>query len=358
MIKATNLLDRGVNSEGNMPAPTIKDIAIRIGKSTTTVSRALHDYGDISAETKELVRRVAAEMGYTPNTLAQRLQKKQTDTLGLIMPTFGPRFSDPFFSEYIAGVGNKAATLGYDLLVSTHPPGPQELQAYRFNVQSHRVDGFILVRTRRNDPRVEYLCQVGFPFVAFGRIEVGNCFPWVDVDGERAMGLVVEHLAGLGHRRIACITAPDEMTFSHARLEGVQNKLQALGISLENDFMRTADLTQKQGFQAAHSLLSLPNPPTAIIAWNDLMAFGAMSAAQERGLVVGKDISITGFDNIPMAEHSHPPLTTISQPVYHIGNTVCEMLVELVRGRPLVQEQILLEAELVVRGSTGPAPGV
>jgi len=134
---------------------TIKDIARKIGKSTATVSRALNDFDDISPETKALVRKAAAELGYTPNKLAQSLQKQQTETIGLILPTFGPRFSDPFFSEFLAGVGNKAAQWGYDLLVSTRQPGDQELQAYQFNVQSHRVDGFIVVRTRREDARID-----------------------------------------------------------------------------------------------------------------------------------------------------------------------------------------------------------
>ena len=109
---------------------TLKEIASRVGKSITTVSRALHDYDDVSSETKEEVWRVAREIGYQPNTLAQRLQKQSSDTIGLIIPTFGPRFSDPFFSEVLAGIGNKANTLGYDLLVSTHSPGAQELEAY------------------------------------------------------------------------------------------------------------------------------------------------------------------------------------------------------------------------------------
>jgi LacI family transcriptional regulator len=148
--------------------------------------RALHDYEDVSPETKEHVRRVAREMGYTPNTFAQRLQKRQTDTIGLILPTFGPRFSDPFFSEFIAGMGNRAAQHGYNLLVSTRQPGEQELQAYRFNVQSNRVDGFIVVRTRRLDSRIDYLRETGFPIVSFGRIEGELDFSWLDSSPGRA----------------------------------------------------------------------------------------------------------------------------------------------------------------------------
>jgi LacI family transcriptional regulator len=192
-------------------AVTIKDIARRVGLSVTTVSRALNDFDDVNVETKELIRRTAAEMGYVPNSLAQRFQKRKTDTIGLILPTFGPRFSDPFFSELLAGIGNKAASQGYDLLVSTRPPGEDELLAYRQMVQGHRVDGLIVVRTRCQDERIEYLRSVQFPFVVFGRTEGELDFPFVDEDGASGMRLVADHLVSLGHRRIACIASPPEL---------------------------------------------------------------------------------------------------------------------------------------------------
>ncbi|MFZ2423503.1 MAG: LacI family DNA-binding transcriptional regulator, partial [Anaerolineae bacterium] len=172
---------------------TLKEIAQRTGRSITTVSRALADYDDVSPETKSLVRRVAGELGYTPNLLAQRLQKRRSDTIGLILPTFGPRFADPFFSEFLAGVGNMAAEHGYDLLVSTQAPGDREMQVYRQKVQSRQVDGFVIVRTRRQDTRISYLEETGFPFVAFGRTENDLNFPFVDVDSIQGMRLIAEH---------------------------------------------------------------------------------------------------------------------------------------------------------------------
>lgn len=335
-----------------MPA-TIKDIARKIGKSTTTVSRALHDYDDISPETKQLVRKVAAELGYIPNTLAQRLQKQQSDTLALILPTYGPRFSDPFFSEFIAGVGNQAARQGYDLLVSTRPPGEEELQTYQYNVQGKRVDGFVLVRIRCQDARIDYLRKAGFPFVAYGSTEGDLDFPLVDVDSRQGMALVVEYLTNLGHRRIACITPPMDLMFAHHRLNSVRSGLESRGIPCDEDLIVMSDLTQAGGYQQAWKLLEAPNPPTAIIACNDLMALGAMSAAQERGLRVGIDISITGFDDIAQAEHSHPPLTTVRQPIEKIGEKVCEMLVKIIHQETLEKTQLILQPELIVRQSCG-----
>ncbi len=335
---------------------TLKEIARRTGKSITTVSRALADYDDVSPETKALVRRVAAELGYTPNLMAQRLQKRRSDTIGLILPTFGPRFSDPFFSEFLACVGNGAAEHNYDLLVSTQAPGDRELQVYRQKVQSRQVDGFVIVRTRRQDARIHYLRDAGFPFVAYGRIEGEMDFPYVGVDGTLGMKLVGEHLIGLGHRRIACIAPPPDLMFAEHRLAGLRDALRAHRLELAEEDVVVGDLTQKGGFEAAGQLLDRPQPPTAIVACNDLMALGAMSAIQERGLEVGKDIAVTGFGDIPMSEHSHPPLTTVHQPIYRIGKMVCEMLIQILRGEDLLSRQVMLEPKLIVRHSCGNAP--
>ncbi|MEJ2265742.1 MAG: LacI family DNA-binding transcriptional regulator [Anaerolineales bacterium] len=334
---------------------TLKDIAKKVGRSVTTVSRALDDYDDVSPETKALVRQVAAEMGYTPSTLAQRLQKKRTDTIGLILPTSGPRFSDPFFSEFIAGINHQAGQMGYDLLVSTHPPGEREMQAYRQNVQSRRVDGFIVVRTRCQDARIEYLQHTNFPFISFGRTEGKLDFPFVDEDGESGMQLIADHLIDLGYRQIGLINGPSFLMFAKHRRTGLSKGLEKHGIQLADEFIREGDLSQQEGYEQASELLELPDPPTAIAAGNDLMAFGAMSAAQDRGLEVGKDIAITGFDDIPMAAYSHPSLTTLHQPIYQIGEKVCEMLILLILGEKLEQEQIILEPRLIIRQSTGAA---
>ncbi len=335
---------------------TLKQIARRTGKSVTTVSRALAGYADVSPETKALVRSVAEELGYTPNLMAQRLQKRRSDTIGLIFPTSGPRFSDPFFVEFLAGVGNAAAERGYDLLVSTQAPGDGELRVYRQKVQSRQVDGFVIVRTRRQDARIQYLQDIDFPFVSFGRIEGEMDFPFVGVDGTFGMKLVAEHLIGLGHRRMACIAPPPDLMFSDHRLSGLHDVLRLHGLELADEDVIVGDLTQKSGFEAAVRLLDRSQPPTAIVACNDLMALGVMSAIQERGLEVGKDIAVTGFDDIPMAEHSHPPLTTVHQPIYQIGKRVCGMLIQILRGEELLSHHVILEPKLIVRHSCGRAP--
>jgi LacI family transcriptional regulator len=332
---------------------TLRDVAKMVGKSVTTVSRALHDYDDVSPETKSLVRQAAAEIGYRPNTLAQRLQKQTSDTIGLIIPTFGPRFSDPFFSEFLAGIGNTANRLGYDLLVSTHPPGVQELEAYEHMVASRKVDGFICVRTRRTDPRIDFLREINFPFVAFGRVEGKIDFPYIDEDGTHGMKLVAQHLIRLGYERIACIMPALDFMFAQKRLEGLRVGLAESGVPLYDEYIRVGDLTQRSGYHNAIELLDLQVPPDAIAAGNDLMAFGAISAALERGLEVGVDVGITGFDDIPLAEHFHPTLTTVHQPIYQIGEMVSDMLIKRIKDQPLDQRQFLLKPNLIVRQSCG-----
>jgi LacI family transcriptional regulator len=331
---------------------TLKDIAKAVGKSVTTVSSALNDYDDVSEETKQLVRRVAREMGYTPNIAAQQLRKKRTDTLGLILPTFAPRFSDPFFSELLAGIGNESSANGFDLLVSTQAPGPDEDAAYRRMVDGHRVDGLLLARTRENDPRIAFLVERDFPFVAFGRTGQGFDFPCVDEDGILGMRLVTQHVIDLGHKRIAFIAAPPELTFATYRLAGFRQTLEENGLSPDESLIVVGDLTQRNGYRLAGELLDRPDRPTAIVACNDLMALGAMAAAQERDLIVGQDIAITGFDDIPPAQYSHPPLTTVHQPINRIGRMICEMLIQCIRGEDLAERHVLLRPSLVVRGSS------
>jgi LacI family transcriptional regulator len=144
-----------------------------------------------------------------------------------------------------------------------------------------------------------------------------------------------------------------DLMFTRIRLDGIREGLTAHGLAWEDPLLRIGNLTQQGGYEKVKSLLDLKKPPTAIIACNDLTAFGAMGAIQEKGLVVGKDISVTGFDDIPMAAYSHPPLTTVHQPVYKIGRMICEMLAGVVQGVELEEEQILLRPKLIIRESSG-----
>jgi LacI family transcriptional regulator len=335
-------------------AVTLKDLATELGLSITTVSRALAGYGDVAEATRQRVLQAAQEMGYVPDVTARRLQKGRTDTIGFVIPTFGPRFSDPYFSELLAGIGNAAARHNFDLLVSTRPPDtPEEDAAYRRMSEGRLADGLLLVRTRVRDRRLAFLAEIGFPFVAFGRSDLEVDFPYVDEDGFRGFELAGQHLIDLGHRRLAFIAAPENLMFSKYRRAGLEAVLQHNSLSLPPELCIVSDLTQQGGFEAMNQLLDLSPPPTAVVACNDLMALGAISAAQARSLVVGRDVAVVGFDDIPLAQYSHPPLTTVRQPIYDIGRQVCDMLICLIEGEELTERHILLEPALVVRESSG-----
>ena len=199
---------------------TLKEIAERVGKSVPTVSRALGDFADISPETRREVQRVAREMGYEPSATALNLKKKRTGKLALILPaTTQVRFSDPFFSEFITGVIDEAAQRDFELLVAT-VEHDNEIDTYLRHIRRRSSDGFIVIRTRRQDARIDLLREQGVPFVAFGRVEGDNDFPLVDEDGADGIRQVVDYLVGLGHTRLACIAEPLAFTKAYHRLQG------------------------------------------------------------------------------------------------------------------------------------------
>lgn len=335
-------------------AVTLKDIADEIGISVTTVSRGLAGYSDVAESTRQRIQQVAAELGYYPNLTARRLQKRRTDTLGFIMPTFGPRFSDPFFSEFIAGIGTEAAEHDYDLLVSTHAPDSEdELTAYRRAVRGGWVDGLIVVRTREDDARIKLLCEDRFPFVAFGRTNCSIDYPYVDEDGAAGVRSLAQHFIDLGHRRIAFIAPPPGLMFCRYRLLGYKQAMEGNGLEIDNTWVVHGDMTQQGGAQAMEQLITLDPRPTAIICSNDLMAIGAMNRIQQARLQIGKDIAIGGFDDIPLAAYVSPPLTTLHQPIYDIGRRTCAMLIEILSGKTPVNPHVLLTPSLIVRASSG-----
>lgn len=337
-----------------MARVTLKTIAAKTGYSITTISRALAGYSDVAPSTREMIIAAANELGYYPNLTARQLQQQRTDTVGIILPTFGPRFADPYFSEIIAGIGDGLAEKKLDLLISTRPPGPEELEAYRHMVQGNRVDGLILVRTRREDDRIAYLMSTSFPFAAFGRTDQTVNFPHIDEDGETGLYTITQYLISLGHKHIGYISAPSNLMFAEFRLMGYHKAIEEANLPYDEQLIVYGDLTRRGGAKAAQQLLDLRPRPTAIIAANDLMALGAIRVAQERNLQIGSDLSIAGFDDIPPAELFS--LTTMRQPIYDIGRKLSQMVIALIQGEPIEEHGVLLKPELIERGSTGPPP--
>ena len=331
---------------------TLKTIAKTTGYSVTTVSRALAGYDDVSEATRQKIQAAARELGYYPNHTARQLQKQRTDTIGLIIPTFGPRFADPYFSLILAGIGDELAERGINLLISTRSPGPEEIDTYKDMVEGRRVDGLVVIRTRREDERIAYLAERGFPFVAFGRTNLDINYPFIDEDSQTGTYQLIMHLIELGHERIAYIAAPQGLMFGFYRHEGYRQALEDSGLGYDEGLVQTADLTRRGGAAAAEHLLADQPAPTALVAANDLMALGAMNAAQEIGFTIGRDLSLAGFDDIPTAEALS--LTTLNQPIYDIGHRLSQMLAALIAGDDGIEKQILLQPELIIRGSVSP----
>lgn len=332
---------------------TIRDVARKLNLSITTVSRALDGYDDVAEETRSLVMQAAQEMGYVPNRAARMLRRQRSDTIGYILPAEAPRFYDPFFSEFIAGLADEAAEKGFDLLVSTAVPGVEdEVSCYKRWMQERKVDGFVLNRVRVQDWRIRALAQQGMPFVTLERSRDEINYPSIEVDGAAGMKLIIRHLVGLGFQRIAYLGGPEDLVIQADRFEGYCQGLGEVGLPVNHLLIGAGDLTRSGGYEAARDLLGRLELPAALVCVNDLTAIGALHAAHERGLVIGQELAVSGFDGIDETAHTEPPLTTLNQPLYQMARKLVGMLTCILGGQLLAEPQVCLQPELVVRAST------
>ncbi|PJF40552.1 MAG: LacI family transcriptional regulator [Phototrophicales bacterium] len=338
-------------------AVTLKDIAKASGYSITTVSRALAGYSDVSEKTRNHIKAIAEKLGYQPNHIARQLRSQKTRTIGLILPEAAYTATDEFFSLFMMGIGHAASLYHYDLLLGVQITGDDEIVAYQRMVGENRVDGMIIARTKHHDQRVAYLQSSQTPFVVFGRLDPSHPhnFAYIDVDSTLGIQCGMEHLISLGHRHIGLILSPLEMVYTDYRLQGYQKGLTAAQLPFREEYIVVGDLKTESGYALTHTLLDSQPQITAIVACNDHMALGSIKAAQERGLRVGHDISIMGYDDIVAAAHAHPSLTTIRQPIFEIGEQVAALLIQQIEKLNSINAQhTLLEPTLVVRESTGP----
>lgn len=334
----------------------LKDLAKETGYSISTISRALLGYKDVNPETRKKIAEAAQKHDYYPYQSARQLRAGKTYVIGFLIPTYGLRFSDPFFIELLTGIGDGAAAKNYDVLVGTSPEGDSELEAYKRIVAGGRVDGVIISRTKGDDKRVDYLLRTHTPFVLLGRVYNKPNVPFIDIDSKKGIRLLTEHLLKLGHRKIGFITSPESLVFSQYRNQGYREALKKYGIKYNASLVKIGDLTQESGRKLGMELLKQEDRPSAIVCANDLTAIGVYAAAHQLGLQIGSDISISGYDGISLSENAHPSLTTIQVPIYEIGVRLFDMLYKLVNNKPLENRQILLPPQPVYRESTGP-PG-
>lgn len=332
---------------------SLAQIARTLGLSITTVSRALGGFDEVAQATRDRVHAEAARIGYRANKAARRLQSGRSEAIGLVLPTGPGQFDDPFFLRLMAAIGPALAAADLDLLVMAAPPGPEELRAYRHMIDGKRVDGIFVARTRRHDDRITLMLDAGMPFIAHGRTQEHRPYAWVDTDGDAALHHATTRLIALGHRRIGLLNAATDYNFAHEREAGWRRALNDAG--LDTSIRATANLTEPEAEAAARTLLQRPDPPTALLCATDRLAVGAMRAVVGTGAIVGADISIIGFDNLPFASYVHPKLTTIEQPVEAAGQLMVAMLLKILAGADPATLNALLPTSLIARASDGPA---
>ena len=342
-----------------MTRATLKDVARASGLSVTQVSRALNGHDDVAETTRALARRVAAELNYVPNHAARQLQdpRLRAGAIGVFIPSDSLRFSDPFFGDLLSAMVIAAGMHGFQLQLST-PPGESAglIDPYDAAIRSGTVDGFVLLRAMINDPRVTFLIDRQFPFVTFGRPTNATQTASVDVTND-AFAPAIAHLRDLGHHNIACLAEPPQFAISARRLESFLAALNADPNGVSEPTVLVAGFREDDGHRATMELLMEgPSRPTAVVALNDLLAFGALRAAAELGLSVPGDLSVVGFDDVDAARMVDPSLTTIRQSAADVAAALIEELLPQIETRAPADNERQITTTLVIRNSTGPAP--
>ncbi len=333
----------------------IRQLAEILGISVSSVSKALSGYQDISPQTRQRVLDAAKKYGYSPNRAAQQLKSGRTKTIGIVLPRYSEGFSEPFFWEMLGGIGEGAISTGYELLVTLTTPDHSDLETTQKMVERQQVDGLIVTRTKCHDERIDYLLKKGIPFVVHGRTEVDHPpYAYLDIDGERAFQNACRHLVALGHRRIALLIMQQNFMFAFHRLQGYRRGLEEAGLAFDPQWVLEGDMKEEHGFQGTLELMKRSPSPTAILCGSDSIALGCLHALQQQGLVAGKDVSVIGYDNLPVSSYCVPPLTTMDQSIHEGGRQLVALLFAVMNGQPPTESQILWNAPLIIRESDGP----
>jgi LacI family transcriptional regulator len=336
---------RNGRSSGNV---TIIDVAQEAGVSYATVSRVLNNDSHVKPDTRERVIRSITRLGYTVNQQARMLAGGRSHVIGLLVPDLGTGY----IGEIIRGIDEALGAAQYDLMLYTTHRRKTKESAYVTSLTQGMTDGLLLVLPR--DPE-EYLISLRmrhFPYVLIDHQGIGDVESAAGATNWQGGYDATDYLIDLGHRRIGFITGTLDLGCSRDRLDGYRAALSARQIPIDSCLIREGDFNQPTGYQATQDLLDLPEPPTAIFASNDVMAFGVMEAVRDRGLRIPEDISIVGFDNIPQAEHVSPQLTTVQQPLADMGREATRMLLALIQDPERPYRHVELPTQLIVRAST------
>jgi LacI family transcriptional regulator len=330
---------------------TIKDVAREASVSVGTASQALRESPAVREETRRRVLAVAKRLRYQPSALARGLVTRRTHTIGLLISDI----ANPFFIRAVRAIEDVAQGNGYNvILCNTDEEAIKETQYLRVLMEK-RVDGIILATTAGSLPAVRDVRWRRIPLVLFDRELPGVPTDTVKVDSVLGGRLATEYLLALGHRRIAIIHGPLVRSTGAERLRGYLLALQAAGIQPEPALIREGNFKQDSGRELARQLLKLSPLPTALFCTNNLMTVGALQTLGERGVRIPLDVSLVGYDDMEWWTLTHPPLTTVGQPVYDLGREAMRLLLAQIgvhgRRRP---QRVMLKPELILRASCGP----
>lgn len=337
----------------------LKDLAQHLGLSPTTVSRALNGFPEVAEATRARVEAAARQYNYRPNTQAKRLATGRAMAIGHVIPiSTQHEIVNPVFADFIAGAGEVYARAGYDMLLTIVPDADQD-RAYREIRSKGNVDGIILHGPRAGDPRIALLEDLGLPFVVHGRASgISRPYAFVDVNNSRAFERATRFLLDLGHRRIALVNGIETMDFALRRRRGFERALAAAGLAADPGLMVAGEMTEAQGHDAARAMLRRAEPPTAFLTSSLLSAMGVRRALWEEGLEMGRDVSIvTHDDELGYLRNGaeEPIFTATRSSVREAGRRCAAMLLRMIEAPPPEPASELLEAVLVLGGSTGPA---
>jgi LacI family transcriptional regulator len=337
---------------GTRTKVTIREIADLAGVSVATVSRVMNGRDDVSRETRELVQRIVRERGYTANRTARGLSAGRTGLIGATVPLVHPAY----FSFILSGAAEALYERDMRLvLCPTQHEHDREVTLLE-RMMHGTTDGGLLILPQESGDELEHLLEHGYHFVVVDPLlPLSDRIPAVSAAHAAGADLAVKHLLSLGHRRIAAITGPRGWIATEDRLLGYHAALAAAGILAEPELVAEANFFEiEPGMKAARRLLDLHEPPTAIFAFNDNLAIGALQAARERGVRVPEELSVVGFDDVEAAEIVTPALTTVRQPLAEMGRMAVSLLERLIEGQRIEALHVELRTQLVVRRSTAP----
>lgn len=340
----------------------LRELSHILGLSPTTVSRALNGYPEVSEQTRRKVLEAARQYHYSPNSGARRLATGRAMAIGHVLQISAQHeMVNPIFSDFIAGAGEVYSRSGYDLLLSV--VSDTDEAAFYNDLKTRRtVDGLVVHGPQVNDKRIQMLTDLRIPFVVHGRAsEVTTDYSWLDVNNRRAFYRATNFLLDLGHRSIALLNGLEEMDFAARRLNGYRQALEERDIPYDPDIVTHEEMTETYGYEAACRLLKSPKCPTAFLVSSIIPAIGVRRAISQAGLKLGRDISVVIHDDdLSYLRNAGdvPIFTGTRSPVRQAGRMLAEMLLDAIGNPDNPPQQQLLEAQLMVGQSTGPAPAL